>query len=119
MILSIAVLVVVLILAGSIDGMVEGFEFDSRMSFERKYKVDELSFWGSKSHKRITLNPNLYNKLLGVFDFYHVADDLRKTFYLISGILMCCIEWDIIPVFLLSFIISGLAKKYAMKWIRD
>lgn len=40
----------VLAVAGAADGMVEGYEFDQRKSFERKYNVKKTGYFGSKSY---------------------------------------------------------------------
>lgn len=114
--------ILILLLSGAIDGMVEGFEFDMRKSFERKFGVDPFGFFGSQSWKNRTLRPNIYNRLLGVFDFYHIADDLRKLLYLIAGglIFKVAIEnkWPIVITFILAYFFSGIAKKIGMNWIR-
>ena len=39
--------------ASVVDGVVEGYEFDGRLSFERKWGVDAFGFWGSKSWVRV------------------------------------------------------------------
>jgi len=68
-----------------IDGAVERFDFQNRKYFEVKYGASETGFFGSKSYQRLYDSPNFYNKNFGVFDFYHVADDIRKLGYLTSG----------------------------------
>lgn len=72
------------ILSSIADGVVEGFEFDGRKSFERKFGVAAHSFWGSKSYKN---KDTWWFKVTGgVWDFYHLADDVRSWGYRLSGI---------------------------------
>lgn len=42
--------------SGAVDGVVSGYEFDGRKSFERKYNVQPLSFYGSESWKLVYRN---------------------------------------------------------------
>ena len=115
------------------DGMVEGFEFDGRGSFERKFGVDPKGFWGSKSH--VITQQNFWNKHLGKFDFYHVADDIRKFFYLLSSliggtntdvindILLYIVTSPGLPLkytvlFITLFLVGSVFKRLAMAWIR-
>lgn len=39
--------------AGFVDGTVNGFEFDGRKSFERKWNVRPISFFGSRSWETV------------------------------------------------------------------
>ena len=79
----------ILAFASFTDGVVEGYEFDSRRSFERKWDVDPEGFFGSQSWRRAYKNGNpedgyksFYTKHFGAWDFYHVGDDLRKIGYI-------------------------------------
>lgn len=72
--------------AGFVDGMVEGYEFDGRKSFERKWGVDSYGFFGSQSWdsewtawERAKMSQT---------DFYHVADDVRKWGYQAGGFML-------------------------------
>ena len=109
---------VVLFLCGLIDGITEGFEFESRRSFERKYNVDKNSFWGSKSWTRRHEKPNLYNRLFGVFDFYHVGDDLRKLGYITGGI-MIGLKYNFWLALLIAWMVSVVGKRIGLHWIRN
>ncbi len=112
--------------AAAADGMLEGYLFDGRESFERKYGVDKFSFWGSKSYARPKTG---LEKVVGMLDFYHVADDLRKYGYIIAGELFGV--WGVLEYIKFddvnSIIFAGLAagillwagKFFAMKWIRS
>ena len=112
---------VLLIIAGAIDGIVEGYEFDGRKSFERKFKVKPKGFFGSHSWQKRYTKPNIWNILLGVWDFYHLADDLRKALYIGGGMLAVLSDYrfDTIIVFIAAFIISGIPKRLGMHWIRN
>lgn len=71
-------------LASFLDGFVEGYEFDNRTYFERKAGASPSGRFGSRSWERRYTHPNIWNQHMGVFDFYHTADDARKYLY-ISG----------------------------------
>ena len=110
--------------AGLVDGMGAGYEFDSRKSFERKYGVDPNGFWGSKSWKKRYKNPNIWNRHFGVFDFYHLADDVRKVGYLSGGIMITLggkkQKWYYYFCdFALAFAVSSATKRIGMHWIRN
>ena len=119
------------ILAGFIDGMVEGFVFTERTAFERKWKVSPLSFFGSQSWKTIYKDndPELGYKskfiaMVGAIDFYHVGDDLRKALYLWSGAMLVVYPffgsssfWGILAMLAIGYLISGAAKSLALKYI--
>lgn len=112
--------IVLVIVASVADGMVEGFEFDGRKSFERKFKdINPRGFWGSLSHQNTS---GWYARLNGVFDFYHVADDLRKYGYLAPFIILYYVEhgfnWPSVGYLGAFIAVSILAKRMAMAWIR-
>jgi len=116
--------IIILLLSGFIDGVLEGYIFDNRKSFERKFNVNPSSFWGSLSWKKLYDKPNLYNKLLGVFDFYHIADDLRKGGYLLSGILtykyfLPVFNIHYLILFLSVFMLAASTKIIGLFWIRN
>lgn len=120
-----------LVFTSAIDGILEGYLFDGRRSFERKFGVDNTGFWGAKSYLRAYKNfdekqgySNYYSEKMGAFDFYHIADDTRKFGYISAGIFIgiggkkqnwkaCIIDGIIYSV------ASSLSKKYAMEWVRD
>jgi len=106
---------ILICLVSLVDGIKAGFEFDGRKSFEHKFDVDPFGFWGSLSWTRMYDHPNFYNKTFGVFDFYHVSDDVVKYGYLLSGFLMCFINWKMI---LIVIILSIVFKIIGMAWIR-
>jgi hypothetical protein len=83
-----------LALGSAFDGTVEGYGFDGRLSFERKYGVDPYGFFGSQSWRMVYVDnepgqgfKSPFWKWLGAFDFYHMADDGRKYGYIIGGVL--------------------------------
>lgn len=112
---------ILLLLASVADGMVEGWEFDSRKSFERKYKVEPSGFWGSLSWMN---KDNLYARLFGVFDFYHVADDLRKYGYMAGAGLIAArlpaaaSRWECVALVAGAVVLTIIAKRISMHWIR-
>jgi len=111
---------VVLLLASFTDGALEGYLFESRKSFERKYNVSKKGFFGSLSYERLYTHPNLWNKHLGVFDFYHMADDVRKYFYIIGGMLVgsnYSIRFFTIYL-LVIFLFLSATKRLGLYWIR-
>lgn len=118
--------------SGAVDGVVSGYEFDGRRSFERKYSVKPLSFFGSESWKRAypNNNPNLKQvplwRIAGAPDFYHVADDVRKVGYISGGIVIGMSGakantkwWHYAVDFGASLAISGIGKAAGMYWIRN
>lgn len=119
--------------AGFIDGTVEGYEFDGRHSFERKWGKSKSGFWGSESWRLAYKdgNPesgfkNNYTRYMGAMDFYHIGDDLRKYGYIGGGV---CIGigghkvnskwWHYALDYAIGFAISGIAKSEGMKWVRN
>lgn len=101
-----------------VDGMVEGYEFDGRMSFERKWGVSRYGFWGSMSWSG--------KKVLGqTWDFYHVGDDLRKVGYIGGGVVIGLGMRDdnkkvthfLMDVLVVS-VVSMVGKNIGMIWVR-
>lgn len=118
--------------AGAADGMVEGYEFDRRKSFERKYGVSQTGYFGSKSWKRAYKDGVQANgfksdfvRIMGAQDFYHHADDLRKIGYLSGGVVIGMQhrkntkKWHTVADFAIGFAVSSLTKSAAMWWIRN
>ena len=119
--------------AGAADGTVEGFEFDGRTSFERKYQSNPYGFFGSKSWQSIYndgkpehgfKHPIL--KYTGAFDFYHTMDDIRKFGYISGGVVIGIggnkinsKKWYYIIDFAAGFAISAATKSASMRWIRS
>lgn len=113
------------VIASLADGMVEGYEFDDRKSFERKFGVAPNSFWGSLSWKNAG---TWLEKKIGTFDFYHVADDIRAWFYRFSGAalgawvvlqVLQCAPWYYIALQTILYFVAAMAtKRGAMAWIR-
>ena len=119
-----------LIVASAADGMLEGYQFDGRRSFERKYGADPLSWGGSQSWRRAYVNgdplqghSSAYAKHLGAWDFYHLADDVRKFGYVGAGLTIGFNfkdqNWKAILLdLIISAIISSGSKRIAMEWVR-
>jgi ABC-type maltose transport system permease subunit len=83
----------VMSLGAAFDGAVEGYEFDGRTSFERKFGASKEGFWGSQSWRRAYTDGDPekgfksgFDKWSGAFDFYHTADDVRKIGYICGGV---------------------------------
>ena len=119
--------------AGAVDGIVEGYEFDGRQSFERKYNAAKSGYFGSESWRLAYKNgdvdqgqKNGITKVLGAQDFYHHADDLRKLGYVTGGITLGISgtqtnikKWHYMADFIIGFAISGATKAAGMYWIRN
>lgn len=115
------------------DGMVEGYTFDGRKSFERKYDVDPRGYWGSESWRRAYKGGEPANgfkspahRIAGSFDFYHHADDARKLGYITGGITLgiCGARtntkwWHYVLDFGIGFGVSAAAKSAGMHWVRS
>lgn len=114
----------VLVIASFVDGAVKGFDFDGRTSFHRKgWTSDPYSFFGSRSHAR---KKKWIEERAGVFDFYHVADDVRKYGYIGGSALYGigstqqnekAIHW--IKDILIIITITSISKRAGMYWIRN
>jgi len=118
--------------AGAADGAVNGYEFDGRKSFERKFNVSKTGYFGSQSWKRAYKGNNPDNgfksdfvRIVGAQDFYHHADDLRKIGYLSGGVVIGTQhrkntkKWHTVADFAIGFAVSSLTKSAAMWWIRN
>ena len=124
-----------LILASLADGIVEGYEFDGRKSFERKYGVKPISYAGSESWRLAYKNndvaqghKNQWTRFAGASDLYHHLDDFRKFGYISAGI---CIGIgakkgkfkDVWKSHLIDFAVysvaSSVSKSAGMKWVRN
>lgn len=119
-------------LGGFVDGVLEGYQFDGRKSFERKWGADPYGFWGSQSWRMIYRDGDPANgpkskmgEWLGAKDFYHVADDTRKLSYLggsvlvgIGGANVNAKWWHYFIDFGVSFAASAFAKSQGMEWVR-
>ena len=106
----------ILTAAGFIDGMVEGFDFDNRTAFERKYNVNPKGYFGSKQHqKKCGWKP--------FCDFYHDADDFRKFGYISGGVVLTLGEKQKIEYLLIDLgiglILSAGAKRAGLHYIRN
>lgn len=108
---------------GLVDGFVEGYEFDGRTYFERKFGVSPTGRFGSRSWERRYTNPNIWNRNMGAFDFYHVGDDVRKVFYIGGGIVIGSglrnqkLKYKLYDV-LATFAISSISKTAGMRIVR-
>ena len=119
--------------SGAVDGVLEGYEFDGRKSFESKYNVSETGYFGSESWRRAYKNndpeqghKNLYSQTFGAWDFYHHADDARKIGYISGGIVIGMSGaksnskwWHYAVDFGIGFAVSGATKAAGMYWIRS
>ena len=118
--------------AGAADGLAEGYEFDRRLSFERKYRVSKTGYFGSQSWKRAYKDGNPDNgfksdfvRIMGANDFHHHADDLRKIGYLSGGVVLGLSahrntkKWHTVADFAIGFAVSSITKSAAMWWIRN
>ena len=118
---------------GLADGMVEGYEFDGRTSFERKWGKSARGYWGSESWRVVYKGGEPANgfkspahNAFGAWDFYHNADDLRKLGYISGGIVIGIggnkvnTEWWHYAIdFGLTFAVSSVTKKAGMYYIRN
>ena len=117
---------------GIADGLCEGYEFDQRRSFERKYNAKKIGYFGSESWKSVYKNGDPdqgfksgFHRNMGAFDFYHHADDLRKIGYLSGGVVIGTQhrkntkKWHTVADFAIGFAVSSLTKSAAMWWIRN
>ena len=124
-----------LILASLADGIVEGYEFDGRKSFERKFGVKPISYSGSESWRLAYKNndvaqghKNTWTKFAGASDLYHHLDDLRKFGYISGGIFITLGSKkgkfkDVWKSHLIDFavysIASSVSKSAGMRWVRN
>lgn len=118
--------------AGFKDGMVEGYEFDGRTSWERKLGVSPYSQKGSQSWRSVYVNGNpdlgfksKFHEWMGAWDWYHRNDDYRKIGYISGGIIIGINGhkvntkwWHYAADFAISMAVSGTAKSIGMKYIR-
>lgn len=125
----------ILILASLADGIVEGYEFDGRKSFERKYGVKPISYAGSESWRLAYKNndvfqghKNAWTKFAGASDLYHHLDDLRKFGYISGGIFITLGSKkgkfkDVWKSHLIDFAVysvaSSVSKSAGMRWVRN
>lgn len=115
----------ILITAGLIDGILEGYGFDSRKSFERKFGVSPISYAGSQSWKLAYKNNDVeqgfkspFVEWMGAWDFYHHADDARKLFYILGGAMIMRFDFPLVVLVAAAFIVAGVAKWQGVKWVR-
>ncbi len=120
-------------LGGLKDGLVEGFDFDGRTSWERKRGVDPYSQRGSQSWRLAYVDgdPELgfkssFHEWHGAWDWYHRNDDYRKLGYYSGGITLGIGGHKVnkkIKHYLFDFAIgwavSATAKSIGMKFIRN
>lgn len=109
--------------AGLIDGIVEGYEFDSRLSFERKWNVDPYSYFGSRSWDSEWNGYERFKR--SQVDFYHTADDARKLGYVTGGFMLGRASLNntrkihnVYDIAIVS-IASGFWKSLGLQWVRD
>jgi hypothetical protein len=105
------------------DGTLEGYTFDNRKSFERKYGADPYGFWGSQSWQA---KHTWWAQQFGVPDFYHFADDLRSYGRVTSG---ACIAtggikarntWKMWALDVgIGLVVSSGFKRAGLYWVRN
>ncbi len=118
--------------AGAADGAVNGYEFDGRKSFERKFNAKKTGYFGSESWKSAYRNgdpeqgfKSSLHRNIGAFDFYHHADDLRKIGYISGGVVIGTQhrkntkKWHTVADFAIGFAVSSITKSAAMWWVRN
>lgn len=125
--------------AGFVDGSLEGYGFDGRHSFERKWDADPYGFWGSKSHLKsfVDNDPSKGRKSgfttwTGVWDFYHAADKSRKVGYITGGFVFGLGSWKckwkertkrekwyFVMDVGAAVLVSSTAKNIGMRWVRN
>ncbi len=118
---------------GALDGMLEGYLFDRRTSFERKWGADKNGYWGRYSWRNVYKNGNPdegfksdFHRVSGAWDFYHHADDGRKIGYIggsivlgIGGAKVNNKWWHYAADFAITFAISAATKSAGMAYIRS
>lgn len=120
------------VLGSAADGLVEGYEFDARKSFERKWGVAPSSFFGSESWRKVYRNGNPelgfkspLHRWYGAVDFYHFADDTRKVGYISGGMLYGkgmqknTKRWHYLLDVVIVSATASITKSLAMKYIRN
>lgn len=118
-------------IGGLSDGLLEGYTFDGRTSFERKWNADRYGYFGSESWRNVYNGGNPesgfkspIHKWTGAWDFYHHADDLRKAGYISGGVMIGIggkqnIKWWHYALdFGIGFTASAVTKSAAMWWVR-
>ena len=122
-----------LAVAGFVDGAVEGYEFDGRQAFVRKWNADPNGFWGPDSWRLAYRNGNpddgyrnLFTRFYGSPDFYHVGDDVRKAGYIggavtlgISGAKQNRKWWHYALDIGIGLAVSSVTKRAGMAWVRN
>jgi len=102
-----------------LDGIVEGWGFDGRHSFERKFNADPNGYFGSNSHEYV--REQWFKK-----DFYHNAEDLRVGAYIIGGMLIgaaCLIKkkkfWGYVKQYAIAWSVKAITKNIGLRWVRN
>ncbi len=90
---------------GIIDGSHTAYTYNNRL-FEQKFGSDPTGFFGSQSWRRLYDRPNFYNENFGVFNFDHIATDLKILGYISGGIIIGLGEKKKFKYYLYDFIIS-------------
>ncbi len=115
------------------DGLVEGYEFDGRTSWERKRGVDPYSQRGSQSWRLAYVDgdPELgfkskFVEWHGAWDWYHRNDDYRKFGYYTGGIVLGIGGYKTnkkirhyLFDFAIGWAVSATSKSIGMKFIRN
>jgi hypothetical protein len=119
-------------IGGITNGMLQGYEFDGRMSFERKYNVDPRGYWGSQSWARRYRDFNPAHGLahpaykhLPVFDFYHTAQIIHHHSLVTGGIIVGISSaytnkkwWHYGLDLAASTFINSASQSIGLRWIR-
>ena len=107
---------------GVIDGAHTAYSYNNRI-FEQNFGADELGFFGSQSWRRLYDNPDFYNKNFGVFNFDHIAQDLKVLGYVSGGVVIGIGKKKKFKYYLYDFLISAIVisgtKRLTFEIIRN
>lgn len=120
-------------LGGAANGMLQGYEFDGRASFERKWGKSQTGFWGSLSWTKRYRDGNPAYGLahpayvvLPVADFYHVTQVVHHHSLVTGGVLVGIGGgfsrqkwWHYLIDIGLSAAVNSTAQAAGLWWIRN
>ena len=124
---------VMVAVGGFTNGMLQGYEFDGRRSFERKWGKSPTGFWGSLSwaQRYVDGDPangvkNLRYQHLPVLDFYHVTQ-ITHHHALVTGGIFVGIGgaksnkkwWHYAMDVALSAAVNSASQSAGLYWIRN
>ena len=76
-----------ILVSGFLDGSRDAYSINRKV-FEQKWSADPYGFWGSESWRKLYTNPNLWNKNMGVFDFWHISHDISVGLKISGGVMI-------------------------------